>query len=79
MIFIGTAEAAHLGQYAECCSLLVQCGAELETSDTSNGRTASHWAVYYHRSDILAVLIDAGKPPSPATKSIIVIHTCTIE
>jgi len=40
--------------------VLVQAGAYLETADLTYGRTASHWATYYHRDDILAELIIAG-------------------
>ena len=59
---VGTSESSQLsGRHVECCALLVQAGAELEIADTTYGRTAAHWAVYYHRDDILSVLIEAGK------------------
>jgi len=40
---------------------LIQGGAELDIADTSYGRTAAHWAVYYQRDDILRLLIEAGE------------------
>ncbi len=48
------------GGYLEVCQLLVQSGAILETPDTTYGRTATHWAVYYHLADILVELIISG-------------------
>ena len=49
------------GNYLETCQLLVQYGIALESADQSHGRTAAHWAIYYHRDDILAELVIAGK------------------
>ena len=40
--------------------LISECGVALEISDAEHGRTAAHWATYYHRDDILAELIIAG-------------------
>ena len=40
--------------------LIHQCGVVLETPDVNYGRTAAHWATYYHRDDILEELIIAG-------------------
>ncbi len=48
------------GNYLEVCRLLIQSGAVLETPDTTYGRTAAHWAVYYHIADILVELILSG-------------------
>lgn len=59
-LYIGT-EVNPGGHYLETCQLLVQYGIQLETADLSNGRTAAHWATYYHRDDILAELIIAGQ------------------
>ncbi len=64
----GTADSAYSGRYMECCSLLIQGGAELEIADTIYGRTAAHWAVYYHRNDILATLIESGESQWPNLK-----------
>ena len=58
----GTTDPTPTSRHVECCTLLIQGGAELEIADTTYGRTAAHWAVYYHRDDILSVLIEAGKP-----------------
>ena len=59
--FVGSEGSNPNGRYADCCTLLIQGGAELETVDTSYGRTAAHWAVYYHRDDVLSVLIEGGE------------------
>ena len=40
--------------------LINECGVALETPDIEHGRTAAHWATYYHKDDILAELIIAG-------------------
>ena len=40
--------------------LIQECGVALETPDIQYGRTAAHWATYYHRDDILGELIIAG-------------------
>ena len=61
LIITGSEGYNPYARYAECCSLLAQQGAVLETADTSYGRTAAHWSIYYHRDDILAVLIEAGE------------------
>ena len=58
---VGSEGADPQGRYADCCVLLLQGGAEVETADTTYGRTAAHWAVYYQREDILTVLLEAGK------------------
>ena len=47
-MFSGT-EANPSGLYLETCRLLVQYGISLETADLNNGRTAAHWATYYHK------------------------------
>ena len=41
--------------------LIHECGVALETPDIEHGRTAAHWATYYHKDDILAELIIAGR------------------
>ena len=48
------------GLHLEVCQMLVQSGAYLDTADLTYGRTAAHWATYYHREDILTELIIAG-------------------
>ena len=50
------------GLYLESCQLLLACGASqnLDLADSQYGRTATHWAVYYNRYDILVQLILAG-------------------
>ena len=40
--------------------LIQECGVALESPDIEHGRTAAHWATYYHRDDILVELIVAG-------------------
>ena len=59
-LYIGTSPNPS-GLYVETCRVLIQeCGVTLETPDVEHGRTAAHWATYYHRDDILAELIIAG-------------------
>ena len=48
------------GLHLEVCQMLVQSGVYLDTADLTYGRTAAHWATYYHREDILTELIIAG-------------------
>ena len=49
------------GLYVETCHVLIsECGVALNIPDAEHGRTAAHWATYYHRDDILAELIIAG-------------------
>ena len=49
-----------VGLHLEMCKMLVQSGVYLDTPDLTYGRTAAHWATYYHREDILTELIIAG-------------------
>ena len=49
-----------VGLHMEVCQMLVQSGVYLDTADLTYGRTAAHWATYYHREDILTELIIAG-------------------
>ncbi len=58
-MYAGT-EVNPSGHYLETCQLLVKYGISLESADVSNGRTAAHWATYYHRDDILSELMFAG-------------------
>ena len=48
------------GLHLEVCQMLVQSGVYMDTADLTYGRTAAHWATYYHREDILTELIIAG-------------------
>ena len=60
------------GLYAETCRVLIQqCNVALETPDVTYGRTAAHWATYYHRDDILAELIIAGKTQLQASSTVL--------
>ena len=40
--------------------LLVQAGSNLGQADEQYGRTPVHWAIYYHKADILTELLIAG-------------------
>ena len=61
------------GLYPETLQLLLQMpGLDLHTADTSYGRTAAHWAVFYKRHDLLVQLILAGVSVSLSSCGIIV-------
>ena len=55
--------------------MLVQSGIYLDTADLTYGRTAAHWATYYHREDILTELIIAGMCKSMYTFVRACMHT----
>ena len=40
--------------------VLIQAGCDLSLVDRQYGRSAAHWAAFYHREDIFTELIIAG-------------------
>ena len=58
-----TAEAgrSQRGQFAEVIQLLIQVGCDVNAVDDQYGRTSGHWAVFYHKEDILMELLIAGE------------------
>ena len=40
--------------------VLIQAGCDLSLVDQQYGRSAAHWAAFYHREDIFTELIIAG-------------------
>lgn len=49
------------GRYLDVVKVLIRAGVSLAVADTSYGRTALHWTVYYDKEDILTELLIAGK------------------
>ena len=49
------------GQFAEVIQLLIQVGCDVNAVDDQYGRTSGHWAVFYHKEDILMELLIAGE------------------
>ena len=47
---------AVLGDSAECCAALLECGAAADKADTS-GRTALHWAAHHGRTACCRALL----------------------
>jgi ankyrin repeat protein len=60
MVAIREAGQNQRGQFNEVVQLLVQIGCDVNAIDDQYGRTAAHWAVYYHKEDILMELLIAG-------------------
>ena len=59
--------AAEFGQ-AAAAHLLLQYGADVSLLDAENDAIALGWAAFFGRSDVVAVLLEAGSDPTQRNK-----------